>query len=100
MDERNFSDINDFCSTAQAEGVSTVILCYTDEWGPSPRENNAVYCGPRKQMLLLTYVKGCIWRCFFESEEADKEIVQKKVASYGLKWELRSRNLAKYGNAK
>ena len=96
MDERNFSDINDFCSTAQSEGVSTVILCYTDEWGPTPLEDNAVHCGPRCEMLLLTYHDGHIWRCELSGEEAERTLVQEQVSSYGLKWKERSRNNAKY----
>ncbi len=98
MKERNFSHIREFCDEACSSGVETIILCYTDEWGPSPGEGNAVHCGPRLEMTLLAYHEGCIWRCCISGPEAERSLVQEQIESHGLNWELRSRNTAKYGS--
>ncbi len=97
MDTRNFSNINEFCTTLCENGLETVILCYTDEWGPSQGEGHSVHCGPRQEMLALAYHEGAIWRCTWSGEDAERSKVQALVESYGLKWEERSRNNAKYG---
>lgn len=96
--ERNFNDLKDLCGESREAGISTLILCYTDEWGPKQLKDHAVYCGPRCEMLVLAYHEGCIWRCELEGEAAERSTVQELVSSYGLKWEERSRNNAKYGS--
>ena len=95
---RNFSQLKDLCGEARDKGMSTLILCYTDEWGPKNLAENAVYCGPRCEMLVLAYDQGCIWRCELDGEAAERQAVQAIVSSYGLKWEERSRNNAKYSS--
>lgn len=97
MKERNFSDLHEFCNEACNSDISTVILCYTDEWGPTPGAGHAVHCGPRLEMLVLAYSGGEIWRCQISGAAAERSIVQDQVSACGLKWKLRSRNTAHYG---
>ena len=96
--ERNYSNLKDLCGDARDGGISTVILCYTDEWGPQNLEDHAVYCGPRCEMTVLAYHEGHIWRCHLQGEEAERQRIQDLVGSYGLQWQERSRNNAKYGS--
>lgn len=97
MNERKFCDIHDFCQEARDSGITTVILCYTDEWGPSALPDHAVCCGPRQEMLLLAYRDGAVWRCELSGEAAARATVQEQVSDYGLRWQERSRNDAGYG---
>jgi len=92
MDTHNFSNINDFCLAAQNAGITTVILCYTDDWGPSPAEGHQVDFGPRQEMLVLAYQKGKMWRCQLRGEAARRQPVQQAVTACGLSWQERSRN--------
>ncbi|NRA38094.1 MAG: hypothetical protein HRU15_08145 [Planctomycetes bacterium] len=97
MDNHNYSNIKEFYNSAKNAGVDTIIICYTDEWGPKQLEDNAVYCGPLQEATLLAYKAGVMMRCELSDDAADRRLLQQDIEDHGFSWSERERNNGKYG---
>lgn len=82
--------IADFINQVKAQGITTVVLAWQDEWDLTDDRG----FGPVQRTRLLAYHAGELLTLDLRGEQAARSSLGKRLAKAGLQVEQRRRNVS------